>query len=310
MAECDVCGRHVDMPYECRRCGGDFCAEHRLPENHSCPGLNEWNDPEGVFESEMDSKQTGRAGSGLFDSLTSRGGPLSYLKGNVSYLFLGIMVIVFAFQYIVYPALGFRAPGTAFPGDPGHPVWRASFVLTAEHPEYVWTWLTSVFSHGGFTHLFGNGIALFFFGPIVERYIGSKRFTALFLASGVLAGLGQIALGLAAGDFTGVLGASGAIMAVMALLTVLNPDIKVLLFFFIPMPIWGLTLGYAVISVFGAFGTLGGGIAHMAHLLGLVIGFAYGKRIEDEVSLPSQFQFGGGGGGGMGGMGGGGRRRF
>ncbi|WP_075938102.1 rhomboid family intramembrane serine protease [Halosegnis longus] len=304
MAECDVCGKHIDMPYECRRCGGDFCAEHRLPENHSCPGLNEWNDPEGVFESDMDNKQTGRAGSGLFDSLSSGGGLLSYFDGNVSYLFLGIMVVVFAFQYMIYPLLGFEAVFSD--------VWRASFVLTAEHPEYVWTWLTSVFSHGGFTHLFGNGIALFFFGPIVERYIGSKRFTALFLASGVLAGLGQIALGLAVGDFTGVLGASGAIMAIMALLTVLNPDIKVLLFFFIPMPIWGLTLGYALISVFGAFGTFGGGIAHMAHLLGLVVGFVYGKRIEDEVSLPNQFQFGGGGGGGMGGMGGGGggRRRF
>ncbi|PSQ53130.1 rhomboid family intramembrane serine protease [Halobacteriales archaeon SW_8_65_20] len=310
MAECDVCGQQIDMPYECRRCGSEFCAEHRLPENHSCPGLNEWNDPEGVFESDIDQKRSGTTDSGLFDSLSARGGPLSYFRKNVSYLFLGIMVLVFALQYIVYPVLGFRAPGSAGPFDPGHPLWRATFVLRPEHPEYVWTWVTSIFSHGGFTHLFGNGIALFFFGPIVERYIGSKRFVALFLTAGVLASLGQIGLGLFSSDPAGVLGASGAIMAVMALLTVLNPDIKVLLFFFIPMPIWGLTLGYALISVFGAFGTIGGGIAHMAHLLGLVIGFAYGKRIEDEVSLPNQFQFGGGGGG-MGGMGGGGgRRRF
>ena len=36
MATCDECGKHENMPYQCRRCGDTFCAEHRLPENHDC----------------------------------------------------------------------------------------------------------------------------------------------------------------------------------------------------------------------------------------------------------------------------------
>ncbi|WP_299335309.1 AN1-type zinc finger domain-containing protein, partial [Haloplanus sp.] len=48
MATCDECGEHENLPYQCRRCGDTFCGEHRLPENHNCPGLNEWDDPSGV----------------------------------------------------------------------------------------------------------------------------------------------------------------------------------------------------------------------------------------------------------------------
>ena len=49
MAECDECGEYENLPYQCHRCGQTFCAEHRLPENHDCPGLNdEWNDPDGI----------------------------------------------------------------------------------------------------------------------------------------------------------------------------------------------------------------------------------------------------------------------
>ena len=54
MATCDACGRSENMPYHCRHCGGTFCGEHRLPEAHSCPGLDKWNDPSGIFDSGFD----------------------------------------------------------------------------------------------------------------------------------------------------------------------------------------------------------------------------------------------------------------
>jgi len=54
MARCDECGVDENMPYQCHRCGQTFCADHRLPENHDCPGLNDWNDPGGVFDSGFD----------------------------------------------------------------------------------------------------------------------------------------------------------------------------------------------------------------------------------------------------------------
>ncbi len=297
MANCAVCGKHVDMPYRCNRCGENYCSEHRLPENHSCAGLNDWNDPDGVFDSGFDDSVDERGGSGGFLSgLTSTGGPLSYFRGNVSYLFLAIMFVVFILEFLVI----FLVPG----------LFRDIFVLTSENPFYVWTWVTSVFSHSPntFFHIIGNGIVLYFFGPVVERRIGSKRFAALFLATGIIAGLAQIAFGFAIGSpITGVLGASGAIMAILGVLTVLNPGLKVYLYFILPVPIWLLTLGYAALSVVGVLPTSVGGttalgnVAHMAHLSGLVLGLLYGQYVKGDVRSPSEVSLGGRGGGRRGG---------
>ncbi|MFB6172558.1 MAG: rhomboid family intramembrane serine protease [Haloarculaceae archaeon] len=298
MAKCDVCGRSENMPYHCRHCGGTYCAEHRLPENHDCPGLQNWNDPGGVFDSGFDDSVAGQSGSqSVLSRLglsTSAGGPLAYFRGNASYLFLAIMIVVFPIELVV------RGQSVA--------LFQSVFVLTSAHWYYAWTWVTSVFSHGSFIHLFGNGIVLFFFGPFLEQRIGTKRFAALFLVSGVLAGLAQIGFGFLAAAVgfgslvPGVLGASGAIMAILGVITVLNPDLRVYLYFILPVPIWVLTLGYAGLSVLGVLsqGNILSNIAHFAHLTGLLIGLAYGQRVKSELSLPRQLQFGAGGPGGPG----------
>lgn len=293
MATCDVCGTHVDMPYNCRGCGGSYCAEHRLPENHDCPGLDQWDDPGGVFDSGFDDSVDQGASGGIRGRLSSARGPggiFGYFRGNVAYTFLALILIVFVAEIVV----AIVAPR----------LFEPLFVLTSEHWFYVWTWVTSVFAHdpNGFAHIFGNGIVLFFFGPVLEQRIGSKRFAALFLTTGMAAGLAQIGFGflLAALGFgepvaTGVLGASGAIMGILAVLTVLNPDLKVYLYFILPIPIWVLTGGYAVLSLVGAvstFSVLGGNIAHMAHLTGLFLGLAYGYHVQDQVSSPSDLRFG------------------
>lgn len=301
MAKCDVCGKHVDMPYNCRGCGGSFCGEHRLPENHACPGLDQWNDPSGVFDSGFDDSANNRSRTtSTFDRLTpdtGPGGPLSYFRGNLSYVFLAIMVLTYVAQVVVL--------------NISRGLFNVLFVLTSQHPEYVWTWVTSVFSHGSPGHLFGNAIVLFFFGPVLERKLGSRRFGALFIGAGIVAGLAQIASGFLIGNpVAGVLGASGGIMALLAVLSVLNPDLKVYLYFVLPIPIWVLTIGYAALSVLGFFSAFsalgaGGNVAHFAHLTGLVVGGVYGLYIQDKVSAPRELRFGGGGRGGMGG----GRRR-
>ncbi len=282
------------MPYRCRHCGGTYCSDHRLPENHDCAGLQNWGDPSGVFDSGFDDSvnQQGRAKS-VASRVTSTGGPLSYFRGNMTYPFLGLMLLTFVAQYGIAPALGIPA---------GSAAWRDLFTLSTANPLYVWTWVTSIFAHGGFGHIFANGIALFFFGPIVERHVGSRAYTALFFVSGMAAGLGQIGLSLLLNTPSAVLGASGAVMAVLAVLTVLSPDMRVLLYFFIPVPIWVITFGYAGLSVLGMLSpttnVLGGNIAHAAHLTGLVIGLAYGEYVRRQgVSGPSNLQLGGGAGG-------------
>lgn len=293
MAECDQCGRYENLPYQCRRCGQTFCAEHRLPENHSCPGLSEWNDPSGVFDSEFDdgvNKPGGRA-KGVVKRATGTGGFFGYFRGNMTYLFLGLMWLTFLVQVLLEQQglYGLEA---------------SLFVLRSTHVEYVWTWVTSVFAHGSFQHIAFNSIALYFFGPAVEQRLRSKKYTALFLGGGVLAGLAQIGFSFALGDpITGVVGASGAIMAIMGVLTVLNPNLKVYLYFIIPMPLWVLTFGFALLSLVAGFGTLNGGgilggnVAHIAHLAGLVIGLVYGSQIKGSQRAPQSLRFGGGGGG-------------
>jgi len=298
MATCDVCGEQLSLPYRCRGCGGTFCSEHRLPENHACPGLDEWNDPDGVFDSGFDDSVNDAGGSsgGIASRIpidTGPGGILGYFRGNVTYALLALMWLTFVAQLLVRnvsPALEVRL-----------------FVLTSAHPEYVWTWLTSIFAHGGFGHIALNSIVLYFFGPVVEDRIGSNRFLALFLFAGALAGLAQIGVGLALGGApAGVIGASGAIAAAMGVLTVLNPHLRIYLYFIIPMPLWiatALFAGYSVlISTAGGIGA--GGVAQIAHLAGLAVGLAYGyKRKRAGERAPEQLQFGGGGPGGPGGPG-------
>jgi membrane associated rhomboid family serine protease len=304
MARCALCGRDENMPYTCQRCGNTYCGEHRLPENHDCIGLEEWDDPDGVFDSGFDDSvdNPGRTDdTSTFDRVkpnTSTGGPLGYFRGNMTYVFLGVMFVTFAAEFLVLFTVGREA-------------FVALFTLSSANPLYIWTWITSIFAHSVANplHIFFNAIVIYFFGPLVERRAGSKAFAALFLVSGVIAGLSQIGVSLALGGVSAVLGASGAALAILGVLTVLNPGLRVYLYFLIPVPIWLLTIGIAGFSVFaiGTGGTGAGGVAQIAHLAGLVIGLAYGERLRRTgTQAPEQLQFGGG----RGGMGGPGRGRF
>lgn len=295
MAKCDACGENENMPYQCRRCGGTYCSSHRLPESHDCPGLNEWNDPDGVFDSGFDEtvNERGRASGGIADKLgvnTGAGGPLGYFRGNMTYTLLGLMWVTFAAQLVVQ----ILAPGLVGP----------IFVLQSNHLLRVWTWVTSIFAHGGFGHIAINSIVLYFFGPVVERRIGSKKFVALFLGAGMAAGLAQAGVSAVMTPFpAGVVGASGAIAAILGVLTVLNPNLTIYLYFILPMPLWLATtlfVGYSVfVSATGGIGA--GGVAQLAHLAGVAIGLAYGIKLKREGErAPQQLQFGGGGPGGPG----------
>jgi len=295
MARCDYCGRESGMPYQCRHCGGTFCSEHRLPESHDCPGLDQWDDPGGVFDSGFDDSVSGTqtAGGTTSQSLLSRlglstgtGGLGGYFRRNMTYVFLLIIWIVFPLEFVAL-ALG------------GGELFRSLFTLSSDNITYVWTWVTSIFAHSpnGFMHILFNSIVLYFFGPIVERKVGSRKFAILFIGAGVVAGLAQVLTTMAVGGATSVLGASGAIMALMGVLTVLNPNLRIYLYFIIPMPLWvatGLFAAYSVlVSTAGGIGA--GGVAQLAHLAGLGIGLVYGSYLKQRGKrAPEQLQIGGG----------------
>ncbi|MDR5656818.1 rhomboid family intramembrane serine protease [Halodesulfurarchaeum sp. HSR-GB] len=294
MVRCDYCGREEGMPYQCRMCGGTFCSEHRLPENHDCPGLDQWEDPGGVFDSGFDDSVSGsstRAGRSVLERLglgSGPGGIGGYVRRNMTYVFLAIIWLVFPLELLV--AFGLQDAQ----------LFSALFTLDTNHIEYVWTWVTSIFAHSptNFMHIFFNSIVLYFFGPVVERKIGSKAFAALFLVSGVAAGLAQVLATLAVGGTATVLGASGAIAALLGVLTVLNPNLRIYLYFILPMPLWvatALFAGYSVlVSTAGGVGF--GGVAQIAHLAGLGIGLLYGLYLKRTgTRAPQQLRIGGSG---------------
>ncbi|MEI7719428.1 MAG: rhomboid family intramembrane serine protease [archaeon] len=171
---------------------------------------------------------------------------------------------------------------------------------------YLWTFVTSMFLHVNLGHLFANMVSLIFVGGFIEKLIGKKRFLYVYFIGGFVASLffvflasffGTSALGERFFGNTMLLamGASGAIFALMGLLAVLIPKMKVLVFFVIPMPMWAAMIGLTfVLWIFSA--TLSLPIGNTAHLGGLLVGVVYGIYLKikypKKTKMISQY-FGG-----------------
>ena len=149
--------------------------------------------------------------------------------------------------------------------------------------EGLWTFVTSMFMHAGFGHLFVNMISLMFIGGFVEKLIGKKRFLGLYFASGLFAGLFFVLIALATGTDLNVyaVGASGAIFGLGGLLAVLTPKLPVLVFFIIPMPMWA-AMGFLIVVLWMLSLGLGFPIGYVAHLGGLIVGLGYGFYLKQK----------------------------
>lgn len=105
-----------------------------------------------------------------------------------------------------------------------------------------WTFVTYMFVHGGLLHLVGNSIALFVFGPPVERRLGSSAFLFYYLYCGLGAAITSLLLWTVAPSFIyPFIGASGAVLGVAFAFAKFHPDAK-LYVFPLPMPIKARTL--------------------------------------------------------------------
>ena len=162
----------------------------------------------------------------------------------------------------------------------------------------VYQFLTYMFLHGSFTHILFNMFALWMFGSVIERVWGPKKFLFYYIVCGVGAGIVQelvqygnyLAQGLAAYEYVNMggaqismdsyinlwttIGASGAVYGILLAFGMIFPNERL---FIIPIPFpikakW-LILGYIVIELFSAMSGPGDGVAHMAHLGGMLFGF-------------------------------------
>lgn len=140
---------------------------------------------------------------------------------------------------------------------------------------FVWQFVTYQFLHGGLLHLFFNMFTLYMLGSALERQIGSLAFLRLYLLGGVFAGFVNLVPHIFVEYPT--IGASGAVCAVVAAYGLLNPHTRLVLFiWFFPVVVKARTLVimYAVWTALQALGA-DDGIAHLAHLGGLVFGWMY-----------------------------------
>lgn len=120
-----------------------------------------------------------------------------------------------------------------------------------------------------------NMLALFFFGVPVERKIGTKEFILYYLLIGTIGGILSFLVYAATGFYTiTLIGASGAIFGVLLLYAVLYPNSVIYIWGVIPVPAPLLILGYAVIELISIF-SIGDGVAHLTHFIGLIAGWVY-----------------------------------
>jgi membrane associated rhomboid family serine protease len=142
-----------------------------------------------------------------------------------------------------------------------------------------WRLITSIFLHGGFTHIFFNAYALFMFGSLLEMQVGKKEYLAIFFGAGLIGSLLYIAT-----FYLGIippipaLGASGAIYGILGAVAVLLPDLKIFFWFF-PMKIRYAAILWVAFEFFGTF-DISSGVASAAHLGGLLFGIVFALYLK------------------------------
>ena len=137
-----------------------------------------------------------------------------------------------------------------------------------------WQVLTYAFLHGGLMHIVFNMIGLVTFGDVLERYWGTRRYLVFYFASVVAAALAQLFVTRSLGQYVPTVGASGGIYGLLLGFAMMFPQRRVMLLFPpIPMPAWLFAILFAGLELYlGVTGTASG-IAHFAHLGGMVGGF-------------------------------------
>ncbi len=136
-----------------------------------------------------------------------------------------------------------------------------------------WQLISYAFLHGNFNHLFFNMFAVWMFGTPLERVWGTKRFVSYYAICVIGAAVMQLAVQLIEGGIYPTIGASGGVFGLLLAYGVMWPDNRIFLIFF-PVPIkakW-FVLIYGGIELLLGFSRTMPGIAHFAHLGGMIFG--------------------------------------
>jgi membrane associated rhomboid family serine protease len=141
---------------------------------------------------------------------------------------------------------------------------------------FPWQLVTYGFLHDpqSFTHIFFNMFAVYMFGSALEQFFGTRYYVTLFFVSIVAAGLTQLGFNALLGSPAPTVGASGGVYGLLLAFAMYFPQQRIMLLFPpIAMPAWVAVTGYAALELFlGVTGTQAG-VAHFAHLGGMLGAF-------------------------------------
>ena len=191
------------------------------------------------------------------------------------------LVVVFAADAIAKAYLGLSLQQH---GALSSSVWQSG---------WVWQLVTFQFLHGGFAHLFFNGLGIWMFGRPIEAAFGGRRMLGLWIAGGLVGGLLQLGISAAfPNQFSpDVVGASAGLMTFLAIFCRLEPDARILLALIVPVPARFLFYFSVGVAVFFIVVPSRDGVAHAAHLGGLLFGWFWvqagyhrGESLWDRLS--------------------------
>lgn len=148
---------------------------------------------------------------------------------------------------------------------------------------HTYQFVTYMFLHANFEHVFFNMFALWMFGRTLEYELGSRRFLVYYMVCGIGAALIQMLAAWASGEYyIQLVGASGAVMGLLLAFGVMHPNAMIVLLIPpIPMKAKWFVIIYCVIELFLGWTGYGGNVAHFAHVGGMLWGFLllhYWKR--------------------------------
>ncbi|WP_298221720.1 rhomboid family intramembrane serine protease [Flavobacterium sp.] len=154
-----------------------------------------------------------------------------------------------------------------------------------------WTFLTYFFFHAGFFHLLFNMIVLNFAGRIFLTFFTQKQLLGLYLLSGIFAGLAFTLIYnlLSPGSSSAIVGASGAIMAILVATATYSPFMNLRLLLIGNVKLWQFTFVILLLDLIQIFTENTGG--HIAHLAGAFFGFLYIKLLQNGTDLSKIVSF-------------------
>jgi membrane associated rhomboid family serine protease len=145
-----------------------------------------------------------------------------------------------------------------------------------EFAPQLYTLFTSMFVHGGFSHILGNMIVFFFMGLAFEHRIGSRKFLLIYFITGLFAAVFYSIFNL--NSTVLLIGASGAIFGILGAFATAYPKDRVIMpipvgiVFLAHIPVWVAAVMFGALETFYFAFVVGDNVAHLAHIGGIVCG--------------------------------------